>query len=43
VGYENLDGHTVKEALYSIKHFDPHGTGKKVTYTLEDNRGTPVK
>ena len=42
VGYENLDGRAVKEAMYSIKDFDPHGTGKKVTYTPEDHRGSPV-
>jgi branched-chain amino acid transport system substrate-binding protein len=41
VGYENLDGRAVKEAMYSIKDFDPHGTGKKVTYTPEDHRGNP--
>ena len=42
VGYENLDGRAVKEAMYGIKDFDPHGTGKKVTYTPEDHRGSPV-
>jgi branched-chain amino acid transport system substrate-binding protein len=42
VGYENLDGCAVKEAMYSIKDFDPHGTGKKVTYTPEDHRGNPI-
>jgi len=41
VGYENLDGRAVREAMYSIKDFDPHGTGKKVTYTPEDHRGNP--
>ena len=40
VGYENLDGRAVKEGMYSIKDFDPHGTGKKVTYTPEDHRGS---
>ena len=40
VGYENLDGRAVKEAMYGIKDFDPHGTGKKVTYTPEDHRGS---
>jgi branched-chain amino acid transport system substrate-binding protein len=40
VGYESLDGRAVKEAMYSIKDFDPHGTGKKVTYTPEDHRGS---
>ena len=42
VGYENLDGRAVKEAMYGIKDFDPHGTGKKVTYTPEDHRGNPI-
>jgi ABC-type branched-subunit amino acid transport system substrate-binding protein len=39
VGYENLDGRAVKEALDSIKDFDPHGI-KKITYTPEDHRGS---
>jgi len=42
VGYENLDSRAVKEAMYSIKDFDPHNIGRPVTYTREDNRGTPV-
>ena len=41
VGYENLDGLAVKEAMYSIKDFDPYGVGRTVTYTPEDHRGTP--
>ncbi len=41
VGYENLDGPAVKEAMYSIKDFDPHDIGRPVTYTREDNRGSP--
>jgi len=41
VGYENLDGRAVKEAFYSIKDFDPHHIGWPVTYTREDNRGSP--
>jgi len=41
VGYENLDGRAVKEAFYSIKDFDPHHIGRPVTYTREDNRGSP--
>jgi branched-chain amino acid transport system substrate-binding protein len=41
VGYDNLDGAAIKEAMYSIKDFDPHGIGRPVTYTREDNRGTP--
>jgi branched-chain amino acid transport system substrate-binding protein len=41
VGYENLDGPAVKEATYSIKDFDPHDIGRPVTYTREDNRGSP--
>jgi branched-chain amino acid transport system substrate-binding protein len=40
VGYENLDGRVVKEGMYGVKDFDPHGTGKKVTYTPEDHRGS---
>jgi branched-chain amino acid transport system substrate-binding protein len=40
VGYENLDGRAVKEALDSIKDFDPHGMGKPITYTPEDHRGS---
>ena len=39
VGYENLDGSAVKEAMYSIKDFDPLGI-KKLTYTPEDHRGS---
>jgi branched-chain amino acid transport system substrate-binding protein len=39
VGYENLDGRAVKEALDSIKDFDPHGI-KKITYTPENHRGS---
>jgi branched-chain amino acid transport system substrate-binding protein len=39
VGYENLDGRAVKEALESIKDFDPLGI-KKLTYTPEDHRGS---
>jgi branched-chain amino acid transport system substrate-binding protein len=42
VGYENLDSRTVKEAMYSIKDFDPHHIGRPVTYTREDQRGAPV-
>ena len=40
VGYENLDGRAVKEAMDSIKDFDPHGIGKTITYTPEDHRGS---
>ena len=39
VGYENLDGSAVKEAMYSVKDFDPLGI-KKITYTPEDHRGS---
>jgi len=47
VGYENLSGRAVKEAMYSIKDFDPYGLsgkglGGKVTFTPEDHRGAPV-
>jgi hypothetical protein len=41
VSYENLDGRAVKEAFYGIKDFDPHHIGRPVTYTREDNRGSP--
>jgi branched-chain amino acid transport system substrate-binding protein len=41
VGYENLDGRAVKEAMYRIKDFDPHNIGRPVTYTRKDHRGTP--
>jgi len=40
VGYENLDGRAVREAMYVIKDFDPHGMGKPITYTPEDHRGS---
>jgi branched-chain amino acid transport system substrate-binding protein len=39
VGYENLDGRAIKEALDSIKDFDAHGI-RKITYTPEDHRGS---
>jgi branched-chain amino acid transport system substrate-binding protein len=42
VGYENLDSRAVKEAMYSIKDFDPHHIGRPVTYTWEDHRGAPA-
>jgi len=42
VGYENLDSRAVKEAMYSIKDFDPHHIGRPVTYTREDHRGAPM-
>ena len=41
VGYENLNGRVVKEAMYNIKDFDPHGLGTKRTWTPEDHRGAP--
>jgi hypothetical protein len=41
VGYENLDGHAVKEAMCGIKDFDPHNIGRPVTYTQDDHRGAP--
>ncbi len=40
VGYENLDCRAVWDGMYGVKDFDPHGTGKKVTYTPEDHRGS---
>ena len=42
VGYENLDSRAVKEAMYSLKDFDPHHIGRPVTYTREDHRGAPM-
>jgi ABC-type branched-subunit amino acid transport system substrate-binding protein len=42
VGYENLDGLAVKEAMYGIEDFDPHDIGRPVTYTPEDHRGAPA-
>jgi ABC-type branched-subunit amino acid transport system substrate-binding protein len=41
VGYENLDGRAVKEAMYSITDWDPYKIGRPVTYTREDHRGEP--
>jgi len=38
VGYENLDGKAVKNALDSMKDFDVYGL-KKITYTPDDHRG----
>ncbi len=38
VGYENLDGAAVKEALDSIQDFDVYGLCR-ITYTPEDHRG----
>ena len=38
VGYENLDGVAMKEALDSLKDFDCDGI-KQITYTPEDHRG----
>jgi branched-chain amino acid transport system substrate-binding protein len=42
VGYENLDGRAMKEAIYSIKDWDPYGIGRPYTYTPDDNRGKPL-
>jgi len=33
VGYENLDGRAVNEALQTLEDFDPYGYGTPVTYT----------
>jgi branched-chain amino acid transport system substrate-binding protein len=42
VGYENLDGRAVKEALDTLEDFDPHGFGTPFTYTdPEVRRGSP--
>ncbi len=38
VGYENLDGRAVKEALDTIEDFDPYGFGPQITYTNPDDR-----
>jgi len=41
VGYENLDGPAVREALETIEDFDPFGFGPKITYTNpEERRGS---
>jgi branched-chain amino acid transport system substrate-binding protein len=42
VGYENLNGPVIKEAMYSIKDWDPYGIGRPITYTPEDHRGKPL-
>jgi len=39
VGYENLDGPAVKEALDNMKDYDIYGI-KKITYTPDDHRGS---
>jgi branched-chain amino acid transport system substrate-binding protein len=42
VGYENLDGRAVNEALQTLEDFDPYGFGVPVTYTdPEVRRGSP--
>jgi len=41
VGLENVDGQAVKEALYTIKDYDPHHIGRPVSYSPEDHRGAP--
>lgn len=38
VGYEDLDGLAVKEALDTIENFDPYGFGPKITYTNPEVR-----
>jgi len=42
VGYENLDGRAVREAMLGIKDFDPHGIGRAISYTPEDHRGSAM-
>jgi branched-chain amino acid transport system substrate-binding protein len=42
VGYENLDGRAVREAMDSIKDFDPYGIGRPISYTPEDHRGSAM-
>ena len=39
VGYENLDGLAIKEALDGMKDFDVHGL-TSITYKPDDHRGT---
>jgi len=38
VGYENLDGRAVKEALETLEDFDPYGYGTPITYTNPEVR-----
>ena len=41
VGYENLDGPSVKDALETIEDFDPYGFGPKIDYANpEERRGS---
>jgi len=40
VGYENVDGQAVKDALDSLKDFDVYGVAT-ITYTADDHRGQP--
>jgi hypothetical protein len=42
VGYKNLDGRAVREAMLGIKDFDPYGIGRAITYTPEDHRGSAM-
>ena len=39
VGYENIDGNAIKEALDNMKDFDVHGI-ISITFTPEDHRGS---
>jgi branched-chain amino acid transport system substrate-binding protein len=42
VGYENLDGQAVREALDTYKDYDPYGYGAPLDYTdPENHRGSP--
>jgi branched-chain amino acid transport system substrate-binding protein len=42
VGYENLDGYAVREALDTFKDYDPYGYGTPLDYTdPENHRGSP--
>jgi hypothetical protein len=36
-GYQNLDGHAIKESLDSIKDFDAYSI-RKITYATEDRK-----
>jgi ABC-type branched-subunit amino acid transport system substrate-binding protein len=39
VGYENLDGRAIKEALDGMKDFDVYGLAS-ITYKPDDHRGS---
>ena len=41
VGYENLNGASVKTAMDSMKNFDVYGL-KRISYTPQDHRGSTM-